>query len=190
MAGKQISRYGHIKKMAEVELKVAGCACDIPSHAYTLNFALNPDWPRFFSYAPDIQKYLEKVCDVFDLRKYITFNTEATRAEWKDDVGKWKVTLRQTTSSGEEREFQEEIQAKLTNISYLGCLENLFTFNGKQGHELLQVYQCDFVDAKFYELESLVFAEGKRQKTALWVDIALFKSGELLLVPEPFLALL
>ena len=100
------------------------------------------------------------------------------------------VDFGETSLEALKREFQEEIQAKLTNISYLGCLENLFTFNGKQGHELLQVYQCDFVDAKFYELESLVFAEGKRQKTALWVDIALFKSGELLLVHEPFLALL
>ena len=100
------------------------------------------------------------------------------------------VDFGETSLEALEREFQEEIQAKLTNISYLGCLENLFTFNGKQGHELLQVYQCDFADAKFYELESLVFAEGKRQKTALWVDMALFKSGELLLVPEPFLALL
>ena len=100
------------------------------------------------------------------------------------------VDFGETSIEALEREFQEEIQAKLTNISYLGCLENLFTFNGKQGHELLQVYQCDFADAKFYELESLVFAEGKRQKTALWVDIALFKSGELLLVPEPFLELL
>ena len=100
------------------------------------------------------------------------------------------VDFGETSIEALEREFQEEIQAKLTNISYLGCLENLFTFNGKQGHELLQVYQCDFVDAKFYELESLVFAEGKRQKTALWVDVALFKSGELLLVPEPFLELL
>jgi cation diffusion facilitator CzcD-associated flavoprotein CzcO len=85
-----------------------GCACDIPSHAYTFNFALNPDWPRFFSYAPDIHKYLEKVCDVFDLRKYMTFNTEVIRAEWKDDVGKWRVTLRQTTASGEEKKFEEE----------------------------------------------------------------------------------
>ncbi len=100
------------------------------------------------------------------------------------------VDFGETSFEALQREFQEEIQAQLTNISYLGCLENLFTFNGKPGHELLQVYQCDFVDPKFYELESLTFAEGKRQKTALWVDISRFKSGELLLVPEPFLDLL
>ncbi|WP_009631802.1 NUDIX hydrolase [Synechocystis sp. PCC 7509] len=97
------------------------------------------------------------------------------------------VDFGETSLEALKREFQEEIQAQLTNISYLGCLENLFTFNGKQGHELLQVYQGDFVDSKFYELESLVFAEGKRQKTALWVDVSRFKLGELLLVPEPFL---
>lgn len=73
-----------------------------------MNFALNPDWPRFFSYAPDIHKYLCKICDVFDLRKYMTFNTEVVRSEWQDGPGKWKVTLRQKTSSGETKEFEEE----------------------------------------------------------------------------------
>ncbi|KAF2221481.1 hypothetical protein BDZ85DRAFT_301687 [Elsinoe ampelina] len=31
-----------------------GCACVIPSHAYTYDWALNPDWPRFFSYGTEI----------------------------------------------------------------------------------------------------------------------------------------
>jgi 8-oxo-dGTP pyrophosphatase MutT (NUDIX family) len=86
-----------------------------------------------------------------------------------------------------KREFQEEIQAELTNIKFLACLENLFVYNGHPGHEILLVYECDFVDSKFYQLESLVFAEGERQKTALWIDISRFKSGELKLVPEQFL---
>lgn len=97
------------------------------------------------------------------------------------------VDFGETSFEALQREFQEEIQAELTNIHYLGCIENLFTFNGKQGHEILQVYQCDFVDPKFYKLENLVFAEGERQKTALWVEISRFKSGELKLVPEQFL---
>ena len=96
------------------------------------------------------------------------------------------VDFGETSFEALQREFQEEIQAELTNIHYLGCIENLFTFNGKQGHEILQVYECDFVDPKFYELENVVFAEGERQKTALWVEISRFKSGELKLVPEQF----
>jgi cation diffusion facilitator CzcD-associated flavoprotein CzcO len=38
----------------------------------------------------------------------MTFNTEVVRAEWQDETGKWKVKLRQTRSSGETREFEEE----------------------------------------------------------------------------------
>lgn len=97
------------------------------------------------------------------------------------------VDFGETSRDALQREFQEEIQAELTNIRYLGCLENLFIFNGKQGHEILQIYQCDFVDHKFYQLEQLIFNEGQRQKKALWVDIKRFNSGELKLVPGEFL---
>lgn len=97
------------------------------------------------------------------------------------------VDFGETSDEALKREFQEEIQAELTNIKYLGCLENLFTFNGNPGHELLQLYQCDFVDPKFYQLEELVFAEGDRKKKALWLDINRFTSGELRIVPEQFL---
>ncbi|MEH2363928.1 NUDIX hydrolase [Nostoc sp.] len=97
------------------------------------------------------------------------------------------VEFGETSRVALEREFQEEIQADLMNIRYLGCLENLFTFNGRQGHEIIQLYQCDFADFKFYQLESLVFSESQTHKhKALWIDISRFKSGELRLVPEGF----
>ncbi|MCW5312317.1 NUDIX domain-containing protein [Nostoc sp. KVJ3] len=97
------------------------------------------------------------------------------------------VEFGETSREGLQREFQEEIQAELTNIKYLGCIENLFTFNGRQGHEIIQLYQCDFVDSKFYQLESLVFSESQTHKhKALWIDISRLKSGEFRLVPEAF----
>ncbi len=88
------------------------------------------------------------------------------------------VDFGETSLEALQREFQEEIQAELTNIRYLCCIENLFTFNGKPGHEIIQLYQCDFVDPKLYQIERTVFAEGDRQKPALWVEINRFKSGE------------
>jgi 8-oxo-dGTP pyrophosphatase MutT (NUDIX family) len=97
------------------------------------------------------------------------------------------VDFGETSYEALKREFQEEIQAELTNIKYLGCLENLFTYNGNPGHEILQLYQCDFVEPKFYQIEEMFFAEGERKKKALWVDINRFKSGELRIVPENFL---
>ena len=96
------------------------------------------------------------------------------------------VEFGETSLEALVREFQEEIQAELKNIRYLDCLENIFTFNGKSGHEIIQLYECEFVDNKFYQQEKIRFNEGKRQKTALWVDINRFKSGDLRLVPEQF----
>ncbi len=86
-----------------------------------------------------------------------------------------------------KREFQEEIQARLIQIEYLGCLENIFVYDGQPGHEVIQLYRCQFEDQKFYEIEQLTFQESQRTKTALWVPIHRFKSGELKLYPDPFI---
>lgn len=104
-----------------------------------MNFALNPDWPRYFSYAPDIQKYLAKVAETFDLRKYMTFNTEVVRAEWQDDSGKWKVSLRQKSQSGEEKEFDEECDLLLYATGILNnykwpAIKGINSFKGRIVH--------------------------------------------------------
>ncbi|MDJ0726146.1 MAG: NUDIX hydrolase [Prochloraceae cyanobacterium] len=96
------------------------------------------------------------------------------------------VDFGETSLDALKREFIEEINAEITNIKYLDCLENIFVFNGSPGHEIIQLYQCDFVDRKFYEIDTISFKEGKREKTALWVESDRFKSGELSLVPEQF----
>jgi 8-oxo-dGTP pyrophosphatase MutT (NUDIX family) len=97
------------------------------------------------------------------------------------------VDFGETSLDALKREFQEEIQAELTNITYLGCVENLFVYDGKPGHEVIQVYRCDFAEPKFYQLESLIFYEGNSSHQALWVKSDRFKTGELRLVPEAFL---
>ncbi|XPM55396.1 MAG: NUDIX hydrolase [Leptolyngbya sp. IPPAS B-1204] len=88
------------------------------------------------------------------------------------------------------REFQEEIQAELTNIQYLGCIENRFVHEGKPGHELVLLYQCDLADSQFYQQEVISGYEGDQMLTAHWVEIERFKSGELLLVPQECLQFL
>ena len=97
------------------------------------------------------------------------------------------VDFGETSYDALKREFQEELQAELTNIKYLGCIENLFIFKGQQGHEIIQLYQCDFIDSKFYKLEQLEFTEGESKQTALWMKIEQCKSGEVHVVPEQFI---
>jgi cation diffusion facilitator CzcD-associated flavoprotein CzcO len=69
----------------------------------------------------------------------MTFNTEFIRAECKDDVGKWRVTLRQTTASGEEKEFEEECDlllyatVPLNNYKWPG-IKGINSFKGRIVH--------------------------------------------------------
>lgn len=39
------------------ENRYPGVGCDIPSHAYSFNFALNPEWPNYCSFGEDIRAY-------------------------------------------------------------------------------------------------------------------------------------
>lgn len=87
-----------------------------------------------------------------------------------------------------QREFQEETQLQLKNIHYLATLENIFTYKGQAGHELVRLYQADFVDAWIYQTPEITAYEdsGKAFK-ACWVDLAEFESGTKRLVPEDLL---
>ncbi|PPJ56015.1 hypothetical protein CBER1_03410 [Cercospora berteroae] len=90
-----------------LENRYPRAGCDIPSHAYTYQFALNPEWPRYFSFAPEIWSYLDKVCEAFDLRKYMNFHTEVVGCFWQEETGEWLVKLRDHRPGMEPREFED-----------------------------------------------------------------------------------
>lgn len=93
------------------------------------------------------------------------------------------IEFGETSLEALKREFHEELQAELTNIRYLGCLENLFTYDGKPGHEWVQLYRCDFADKTFYEREQIPFVDSDQTYVASWIERDRFQSGELRLVP-------
>lgn len=70
-----------------------GCACDVPSHLYSLSFAQNPDWSRSYPRQPEIEDYLEGVTDALDLRRSIEFGCEITGVRWDDRRLRWSVTV-------------------------------------------------------------------------------------------------
>lgn len=56
------------------------------------------------------------------------------------------------------REVKEELKTEISGLRYLGAVENIFTFNGQRGHEIVLVYDGEFVDTSLYdraELEGL-----------------------------------
>ncbi len=48
------------------------------------------------------------------------------------------------------REVQEEIQQDISQLHYLDVFENIFTFDGQAGHEIVFVYAATFVDQRMY----------------------------------------
>lgn len=89
------------------------------------------------------------------------------------------------------REIREEIQAEITNISFLGTVENLFTFNGRTGHEIVMVYEAEFVDSTFYQKDRFNGIEDDGSIFKLyWKPLREFQQGKLRLVPEGLLELI
>ncbi len=90
-----------------------------------------------------------------------------------------------------KREIQEEIEAEVTNLRYLGALENLFTHEGAFGHEIVLVYEGDFADKAFYEAETVPAQEEDGMKfIARWKPLQEFREGTAPLYPDGLLRLL
>ena len=48
------------------------------------------------------------------------------------------------------REIREEIGAEIASLEYLFTLENIFTFNGKPGHEIVLIFDGQLADERLY----------------------------------------
>ncbi|QOY35255.1 NUDIX hydrolase [Anaerobacillus isosaccharinicus] len=97
----------------------------------------------------------------------------------------------ETSSNALKREVLEEIGANITNEKFLGAFENIFTYNGDLGHEIVFVYDADFVDKSFYDKPSFLGWEDNGVPFKLyWKPISDFKNEKIVLVPEELLTLL
>lgn len=76
------------------------------------------------------------------------------------------------------REIREELGVEVVDPAYLGTVENIFTYLGAQGHELVRVYAARFADERLYERDHLdcIEANGARF-TCVWKPIADFRAG-------------
>jgi 8-oxo-dGTP pyrophosphatase MutT (NUDIX family) len=86
-----------------------------------------------------------------------------------------------------QRELLEEIQAEAQDIHYLFTLENIFTFNGGRGHEIVLVYDGRLNDESLYEREVIEGPEydpfRKAPMRALWMRVDEFGDGRAILYP-------
>lgn len=71
-----------------------GAACDVQSHLYSYSFAPKTDWSQRYPGWREIQDYILEVTDRYQLRPYIRFHQEVVGAQFLQDEGRWKISLR------------------------------------------------------------------------------------------------
>lgn len=70
-----------------------GCACDVPSHLYSFSFEPNTAWTRPYPQQAEIQDYILRVTDKYQLRPLIRFGTEVTVLRWQAESACWQVEV-------------------------------------------------------------------------------------------------
>jgi 8-oxo-dGTP pyrophosphatase MutT (NUDIX family) len=98
-----------------------------------------------------------------------------------------RIEFRERGSECVVRELREEMGAEIKDLIYLGAMENIFTYNGRPGHEIVLLYQGKFVDPQLYERESVKCRENGEEFLSKWKSIADFKVGKAILYPEGLL---
>lgn len=68
-----------------------GCACDVPSHLYSLSRAPKADWSWKYSPGPEIRAYLEQVAEREGLRPHIRFGREVSQARYLRATCRWQI---------------------------------------------------------------------------------------------------
>lgn len=78
------------------------------------------------------------------------------------------------------REIREELNAEVTDLCFLGVLENVFTYVGRPGHEILLMYDARFEDESLYEQPTLEAYEetSDRHFEATWKSLDYFRSSD------------
>ena len=76
------------------------------------------------------------------------------------------------------REMLEELNVELGEIVLLGVLENIFTYEGEPGHEIVFVFDARLVDESLYGRDLITGEESNGQRfEALWLPVHDFGPG-------------
>ena len=112
-----------------------------------------------------------------------------------------RVEFGELSAEALRREMREELGSEIMNPRLLGVLENRFSFNGQQGHEIVFVYDAELEQKALYSVDRFKAHESNGEAfNALWLNlnaigpdtppvypaglIALLKSGQPAQAPD------
>ncbi len=93
------------------------------------------------------------------------------------------VEFSETAEQGIRREVQEELNSDLENLELVDVIENIFTFQGKQGHEIVFLYIGELTRKELYDQKIVRIVEPTYEIEAEWIALDDILSGEVPLYP-------
>lgn len=101
------------------------------------------------------------------------------------------IEFGESSAEAAAREMAEELDTEVHNVRWLGVVENIFTVHGQTGHEIVMLYEADFVDETLYGRNPIWGQEDDGSPIkAVWKPMDDFREGRGRLVPEGLLAIL
>ena len=100
------------------------------------------------------------------------------------------IEFMETAEGALKREIMEELNEVITNIRYLGTFENLFTYEGRPGHEIVMIYDADFENRLLYEKDVIDVNEADIWFKAHWISDEDMLSGKVIVYPKAIRKLL
>ncbi len=82
-----------------------------------------------------------------------------------------EVEFGESTEEAISREVHEELGKEIHNERRLAVLENRFHYNGKLGHEIVFVFDAEFIDSTLYEMPEIPINEDVWIGPARWIDL-------------------
>lgn len=100
------------------------------------------------------------------------------------------VEFGESTTDALQREIREELGQEIRAIQLLDVLENIFTVDGRPGHEIVYIYNARFVDQTLYDQQTIMGVEDDGTPfEARWMALDAFNQQHRL-VPEALIQLL
>lgn len=95
-----------------------------------------------------------------------------------------KVEFGETAEVALRREFKEELNTCLENLSFIKVIENIFIYNSQTGHEIVFIYTGNLTDKTLYQKERIKVKDGGKEFDVVWISLNDVSSGKLKLYPE------
>jgi len=93
------------------------------------------------------------------------------------------LEFQETVEQGVRREIREELNSEIENLEQLGVVENIFTYAGEPGHEIVFLYKGDLAKRELYEKDRWHVVEDGYEFDAVWVPAEQVLNGSKPLYP-------